>query len=104
MKNKVKIESYLNGLSILYEDKDVIVINKDAGLLSIASGKEKEKTAYRQLMTHVRRENPRNRIFIVHRLDRDTSGVMLFARSERVKQILQKSWTDMVQEIGRASW
>src|SRR5690625_1925126 len=99
LKNKVAAsESKLTGLTILHEDKDIIVINKDAGLLSMASQKNKEMTAYRQLMTHVRRENPRNRIFIVHRLDRDTSGVMLFAKSERVKQILQKSWTDMVQE------
>src|SRR5690625_272518 len=99
LKNKVAArESKLTGLTILHEDKDIIVINKDAGLLSIASGKEKEMTAYRQLMTHVRRESPRNRIFIVHRLDRDTSGVMLFAKSERAKQMLQKSWTYMVQE------
>lgn len=99
LKNKTAArESKLTGFTILYEDKAIIVINKDAGLLSIATAKEKEMTAYHQLMTHVRREHSRNRIFIVHRLDRDTSGVMLFAKSERVQQILQQSWTAMVQE------
>ncbi len=82
----------------MHEDEDIIVIQKEAGLLSIASPQEIEMTAYRQLMTHVRTDNPQNRIFIVHRLDRDTSGVMMFAKSEHVQQLLQNSWQDMVQE------
>lgn len=104
LKNKAAVnESKLSGVTILHEDTDIIVINKDAGLLSIASQKEKEETAYRQLMKHVRREHPRNRIFVVHRLDRDTSGVMMFAKSERVKQVLQQSWKDLVQERSYAA-
>ncbi|WP_028612105.1 RluA family pseudouridine synthase [Paenibacillus harenae] len=88
------------GLSILFEDEHIIVVKKDAGLLSVASdtGKENELTAYRQLMAHVRMDHPKNRIFIVHRLDRDTSGVMMFAKSEAVQQQLQNSWQDTVQE------
>ncbi|MBP1762429.1 MAG: pseudouridine synthase, partial [Firmicutes bacterium] len=74
----------------------IIVIDKPVGLLSMASDKEKVNTAYHQLTDHVRRDNPDNRIFIVHRLDRDTSGVMLFAKSEEVKHILQDSWKEMV--------
>jgi 23S rRNA pseudouridine1911/1915/1917 synthase len=97
-KEKVTEEPPMVGLTILYEDRDIIVIRKDAGLLSVASPQENEMTAYRQLMAHVRRENPKNRIFIVHRLDRDTSGVMMFAKSEKVQQILQNSWKDMVKE------
>lgn len=88
----------ITGLSILHEDNDIIVINKQAGLLSIASSKEKEMTAYRQLMAHVRQRNPKNRVYIVHRLDRDTSGVMLFAKSEEVKRKLQDNWKDSVKE------
>ncbi|MBP1157380.1 MULTISPECIES: RluA family pseudouridine synthase [unclassified Paenibacillus] len=88
----------LIGLTILHEDEDIIVIQKDAGLLSIASPQENEMTAYRQLTAHVRRNNPNNRIFVVHRLDRDTSGVMMFAKSEKVQQTLQNSWQDMVKE------
>lgn len=90
----------LDGLSILFEDEHIIVVKKDAGLLSVSSdsGQENEVTAYRQLMAHVRIENPKNRIFIVHRLDRDTSGVMMFAKSEEIQQKLQNTWQDTVQE------
>jgi 23S rRNA pseudouridine1911/1915/1917 synthase len=97
-KIKSSEESPLIGITILHEDEDIIVIQKDAGLLSIASSQEKELTAYRELMTHVRRDNPKNRIFVVHRLDRDTSGVMMFAKSESAQQMLQESWQEMVKE------
>ncbi|WP_249902163.1 RluA family pseudouridine synthase [Paenibacillus sp. PK3_47] len=88
----------LTGLTIVHEDDDIIVIQKDAGLLSIATGEDNELTAYRQLMEHVRLANPRNRVYVVHRLDRDTSGVMMFAKSERIQQALQNSWKDTVKE------
>ncbi len=84
------------GLKIIYEDPLIIVIDKPAGLLSIASDKEKEYTAYHQLTDYVRRDDPDQRIFIVHRLDRDTSGVMLFAKNEEVKHQLQGAWKDIV--------
>ncbi|MEK4355333.1 RluA family pseudouridine synthase [Paenibacillus sp. FSL R5-0475] len=86
------------GLTIVHEDDDLIIIQKDAGLLSIATAEENELTAYRQLMEHVRISNPKNRIFVVHRLDRDTSGVMMFAKSERIQQALQTTWKDTVKE------
>jgi 23S rRNA pseudouridine1911/1915/1917 synthase len=86
------------GLSILHEDADIIVIRKDAGLLSVATAEEKDLTAYRQLSDYVKLENAGNRIFVLHRLDRDTSGVMMFARSEQVQQKLQDSWKDSVTE------
>ncbi|WP_339289670.1 RluA family pseudouridine synthase [Paenibacillus sp. FSL E2-0201] len=86
------------GLTIVHEDDDLIIIQKDAGLLSIATAEENELTAYRQLTEHVRISNPKNRIFVVHRLDRDTSGVMMFAKSERIQQALQTTWKDTVKE------
>lgn len=87
------------GLSILFEDDDLIVIQKDAGLLSISAPHEPEAvTAYRQLMDHVRRGNPAGRVFVVHRLDRDTSGVMMFAKSEKIQQALQNNWQEAVRE------
>ena len=99
LKNKAAIkESTLIGMSILYEDDDLIVINKEAGLLSIATEKEKKQTAHHQLMDYVRREDPQNRIFVVHRLDKDTSGVMMFAKNDKVKQIFQRNWKDIVKE------
>ncbi|RDW20321.1 RluA family pseudouridine synthase [Oceanobacillus arenosus] len=99
LKNKAAIqESVLIGMSILYEDDDIIVINKEAGLLSIATAKEKKSTAHHQLMEYVKKEDPENRIFVVHRLDKDTSGVMLFAKNEQAKKNLQHNWNDVVKE------
>lgn len=84
------------GLTILHEDQDIIVVDKINGLLTMGTEREKEKTAYFLLTDYVRKGNPRsrNRIFIVHRLDRDTSGVLVFAKSEQAKQFLQNNWKD----------
>lgn len=99
LKNKAAIrESTLIGLTILHEDDDLIVVHKDAGLLSIATAKEKERTAHNQLMTYVRNKHPGNRVFVVHRLDQETSGVMMFAKNERAKHVLQNDWRNMVKE------
>ncbi|MDY0406715.1 RluA family pseudouridine synthase [Virgibacillus sp. 179-BFC.A HS] len=99
LKNKAAVkQNVLIGMSILYEDQDIIVIQKEAGLLSIATLKEKKMTAYHQLVEHVRRENPQNKIFVVHRLDKDTSGVMMFAKNERTKKKLQNSWRESVKK------
>ena len=83
---------------IIYEDADIIVIDKPAGLLTIATDAEKERTAYHQLTDYVQIQNPDQRIFIVHRLDRDTSGVMLFARNEAVKKMFQDNWKELMIE------
>ncbi len=82
------------GLSIIYEDYDIIVIDKIAGLLTMGTDREKEKTAYFILNDYVKKGNPRsrNRIFIVHRLDRDTSGLLVFAKNEKAKRYLQDNW------------
>lgn len=88
----------IKGMKIFYEDSDIIVIDKDAGLLSIASDKENQMTAYRLLSDYVQSAHPKNRIFIVHRLDRDTSGVMIFAKSKAVQQKLQNAWKSSVSE------
>lgn len=99
LRNKAAIrENRLIGLTILHEDDDIIVVDKDAGLLSVAVDRKKQLTAHGQLMEYVRNASPGNRVFVVHRLDRDTSGVMVFAKNERAKNILQKSWTDMAKE------
>lgn len=88
----------LSGLTILYEDAHLIVIDKPEGLLSISTGKSDEKTAYNLLSAYVKRQNPAHKIFIVHRLDRDTSGVMVFAKSEKAKERLQASWEPSTKE------
>jgi len=83
-----------SGIRIRHEDADIIVIEKPAGLLSIASPSEEEKTAYAFLTNHVRFGNPRGRerVWVVHRLDRETSGLMIFAKNEPAKVVLQDGW------------
>lgn len=85
---------------ILWEDETLLVVDKPAGLLSMASDKEKERTAYRQVMDYVRAGDPKARIFIVHRLDRDTSGVLLFAKDEGTKRAFQDNWETIVRRRG----
>lgn len=80
------------GLDIIYEDDELLVINKPAGMLAIANEKERDMTAYHLAMEYVRGKNSHNRIFIVHRLDRDTSGVLVFAKNEVIKHALQDNW------------
>ena len=80
------------GLPVVYEDDALIVIIKPAGLLSIATEKEKAHTAYYRLNAYFRERDAAARIFVVHRLDRDTSGLLVFAKSEAVKKGLQEQW------------
>jgi len=82
------------GLSILYEDHDILVVDKMSGLLTVSNEKVRENTAYYLLNNYVRKGNPksRNRIFIVHRLDRDSSGIIVFAKNENAKRYLQEEW------------
>lgn len=95
---EAKKQSALVGMTILHEDRDIIVINKDAGLLSIAADDPTDLTAYSQLSDYVKKENPENKIFVVHRLDRDTSGVMLYAKTEEIQEKLQSDWKNTVKE------
>lgn len=86
----------LSGLRILFEDEHLMVVEKDAGLLTIATNNERQQTAYRQLMDYMKSIHPSYRIFIVHRLDRDTSGVMIFAKSKEIQETLQHHWHSIV--------
>jgi len=85
---------------VLYEDEGLIVIDKPAGLLSVSTETEKHRTAYRILSDHLRGRDSRARLFIVHRLDRDTSGVLLFAKGEELKLRLQADWNGLTRERG----
>jgi tRNA pseudouridine32 synthase/23S rRNA pseudouridine746 synthase/23S rRNA pseudouridine1911/1915/1917 synthase len=87
-------KDHLKGIEIIYEDRDILVVNKQAGLLTMASATEREKTAYHILTDYVRKGSARSpkRIFIVHRLDRDTSGIVIFAKTEAAKNYLQDNW------------
>ena len=84
------------GLKILHEDRDIIVVDKSSGLLTVGSEKERDRTAYAAVTNFVRKgvEKSSNRVFIVHRLDRETSGVLVFAKHEDAKRVLQSTWLD----------
>lgn len=97
-KKKTDEKPRFRGMRIVYEDAHLIVIEKGSGLLSMASDTEKSKTAYSMLSEYVKKFDPKNLIFIVHRLDRDTSGLMMFAKSKKVQEILQKDWNASVIE------
>ena len=84
------------GLVIIHEDRDLLVVDKPSGLLTMGTDKEKSRTAYFALTDYVRKGSAksRNRIFIVHRLDRDASGIVVFAKNEEAKLRLQSRWKE----------
>lgn len=84
------------GLAILHEDRDILVVDKPAGLLTMGTDTDKRRTAYFILTDYIRKgySKSRNRIFIVHRLDRETSGILVFAKSEEAKLCLQSQWKE----------
>lgn len=88
----------LVGIHIIYEDDDVLIIDKDEGILSVPTDKGEYYTVHQQMMDYVKHQHPRNRIFIVHRLDQDTSGIMILAKTEEAKNHLQNNWQEVVPE------
>ena len=89
-----------SGLTILYEDQEIIVVDKAPGLLTIGTDREKERTAHYLLNDYVMRGNAKskNRVYIVHRLDRETSGILVFAKNEQAKQFMQENWQDFAKK------
>lgn len=87
-----------SNLDILYEDYDVIVINKKEGLLSVGTVADKENTAYHIVNVHVKKEGRNRHIYVVHRLDRKTSGVMMFAKSMAARDFFRNNWNQVVVE------
>ncbi len=98
-----KIQGVLpGGLEILYEDGEILVIDKPPGLLTISSTGERERTAYAYLRQYLKDINPKQKLFIVHRLDKFASGILIFAKSQRVKSLLQRAFR--LHEIERKYW
>ena len=85
-------------LKLLYEDAYLIVVEKKEGLLSDATDHQKERTAQHILNEYVKRENRNNRVFVVHRLDRETSGIMMYAKDEKAQHTLRDNWHDIVTD------
>ncbi len=84
-------------LKIVYEDKYILVINKPEKLLTVSTLNEKEETLYFKVRLYLKRKNKKNKVFIIHRLDFDTSGLIVFAKSEEVKNIMQDNWDKVIR-------
>lgn len=95
-KGKQPVAQDMEGIKILHEDATLIVIEKAAGLLSVSTSGEKERTAYHMLSSYVKKTSPGKFVFVLHRLDRETSGVMMFAKSKEAQATLQNNWREMV--------
>lgn len=87
---------YHRRLKLVYEDDDIIVVDKGYGLLSVSTDRVKDGTVYSIVREYVKWNNPANKVFIVHRLDRDTSGLMMLAKNIETKERLQHNWNNMV--------
>ena len=91
-----------SNLPILYEDNDLIVINKPTKLLSVPSDNEKGSTAFRMVNDYLQQKDKHNRAFIIHRLDEDTSGVLMFAKNDKMARALTDgdNWNNLVKKRG----
>ena len=85
-------------LNILYEDKYLIIVYKRHGLLTISRDNHNDLNLYDEVKEYEKKKNPRNKIFIVHRLDKDTSGLVLFAKNEKIKYALQNNWNKVIRK------
>ena len=83
-------------LDIIYEDKELLILNKEAKKLAIATAKEKNRTLYEEASEYVKKKHPKNKVFIVNRLDKDTSGLVVFAKNEKSKKYYQENWNSCV--------
>ncbi len=83
-------------LKIIYEDNDIIVIDKPTKILTISNEKEKEKTLYREVSNYLKKEN--KKVFVIHRLDYDTSGVIMFAKNQKIQKLYQENWNNLTKK------
>jgi 23S rRNA pseudouridine1911/1915/1917 synthase len=83
-------------LRIIFEDEYLIVVEKKEGLLTVTTGNNEETTAFSILKNYVKKSSPQNRIYVVHRLDLETSGVIMFAKTQEVQMILRENWQRIV--------
>ncbi|MBE6280876.1 MAG: RluA family pseudouridine synthase [Bacteroides sp.] len=85
-------------LKLVYEDAYILVVEKKEGLLSVATDHQKERTAQHILNEYVKRSHRFNRVFVVHRLDRETSGLMMYAKDEKTQHTLRDNWQEIVTD------
>ena len=85
-------------LDIIYEDKNILVVNKPYGLLTISTESEKDKTLYKKVSNYVKEKNKNNKVFIINRIDKDTSGIVMFSKNEKIKKLYQDNWNNIVKD------
>lgn len=84
-------------LSLVYEDDHLLVVNKKQGLLTVPSNPDSaETTVLSILKAYVRRQHPRNNVYVVHRLDRETSGLLVFAKTPQLQEYMRTYWRELV--------
>ena len=95
------VGSFLGNIKIIYEDDDILVVDKPSGMLTIATEEDKDSTnnLYDVLSKYVKKKNSNCKLYIVHRLDKDTSGVLLFSKNERLKDYLQDNWNELATRV-----
>ena len=94
----VKIIKKISNINILYEDNNIIVVDKPYGLLTISDGKDNIHTLYHYVLEYLKAK--KQKVFIIHRLDKDTSGIIIFAKNEKIKKIYQNNWNDLAIKRG----
>ncbi len=96
-----KIESSYGNIKIIYEDKDFLVVDKKSGILTIATEDNKTSTnnLYNILLSYMKKRNSNSKLYVVHRLDKDTSGVVLFAKNKKLQEKLQENWNLIAKRI-----
>jgi len=92
--NSIKTDDI--NLKIIYEDDNIIVVDKPTKLLTISNKNEKEDTLYRKVSNYLKKEN--KKVFVIHRLDYDTSGVIMFAKNQKVQKLYQDNWNNLAKE------
>lgn len=90
-----KKETKIGNIEIIYEDENYLVVDKPSGMLTVSTDKERNRTLYHLVREYVHQKEKKEKIFIVHRLDRETSGLVLFAKDEKLKQKLQEDWENV---------
>lgn len=95
--DQTRKEKRLKGAKIVFEDEHLIIIDKESGMLSVSTDKEKSRTIYSVLNEYVKGQNKLSRVFVLHRLDREVSGLMIFAKSAEVQSFFQRAWDNIVR-------
>lgn len=91
-------EKRLKGSKIVFEDDNIIIVDKDAGFLSVSTDREKQLTVYSMLNEYVKKKGKNERVFVLHRLDREVSGFLIFARTAELQEIFQRNWDNLVKD------